>query len=95
VGIDNLGAAQPVLTVRARPGPLASMLKFTTSSPVDGWLDGFTGNLQGQAMLSSTSSWAFPCPARSRSGVGDILLAGNQLGFRTLPIPPCVMRAAR
>jgi hypothetical protein len=48
VGIDNLGAAQPVLTVRAGPGPLASMLKFTTSSPVDGWLDGFTGNLQGR-----------------------------------------------
>ncbi|BBF85894.1 possible exported protein [Aquitalea magnusonii] len=89
VGIDNLGAAQPVLTVQGHAqGALASMLKFTTSSPVDGWLDGFTGNLQagGNAALNLKLGIPLsgPQPVRVR---GDILLAGNQLGFHTLPIP--------
>ncbi|WP_062789241.1 YhdP family protein [Aquitalea pelogenes] len=90
VGIDNLGATQPVLTVQGRAqGQLASMLKFTTASPVDGWLDGFTGNLQAGGNAALNLKLGIPLSGHETPKVrGDILLSGNQLGFRTLPIPP-------
>ncbi|PXX48278.1 uncharacterized protein (TIGR02099 family) [Aquitalea magnusonii] len=90
VGIDDLGAASSILSVQGRAqGPLASMLKFTTSSPVDGWLDGFTGGIQAGGNAALDLQLGIPLSGKQPVKVhGDILLSGNQLAFKGLPIPP-------
>ena len=89
VGIDNLAAHEPVLSVKGRAqDTLARMLKFTTSSPVDGWLDGFTGNIHAEGNAALDLQLGIPLAGKAPVKVrGDILLAGNQLQFKGLPVP--------
>ncbi|MBV8680666.1 MAG: TIGR02099 family protein [Aquitalea sp.] len=89
VSINDLGAHESVLNIKGKAqGPLASMLKFTTSSPVDGWLDGFTGGIQATGNAALDLQLGIPLSGKETVKVrGDILLSGNQLAFRNLPIP--------
>ncbi|MDN0076577.1 YhdP family protein [Crenobacter sp. SG2303] len=87
--IADLGADTPVLTLTGKvKGPLQQMLGFTTQSPVDGWLGGFTSQLKGggnaELALKLEIPLHGPAPAKVR---GDIQFAGNRLGFGRFPIP--------
>jgi len=87
--IANLGADTPVLTLTGKAkGPLQQMLGFTTQSPVDGWLGGFTGQLKGGGNAGLALKLDIPLhgsePVKVR---GDIQFADNRLGFGRFPIP--------
>ncbi|MCW3478310.1 YhdP family protein [Neisseriaceae bacterium JH1-16] len=87
--IADLGADVPALTLTGKArGPLQQMLGFTTQSPVDGWLGGFTAQLKGSGTAGLALKLDIPLhgpdPVKVR---GDIHLAGNSLAFGHFPIP--------
>ncbi|MDF0604789.1 YhdP family protein [Neisseriaceae bacterium TC5R-5] len=88
--IDHLGADEPLLTIDGRASDqLSRLLAFTTQSPVDGWLNGFTGRLRasGKAVLDLHLNIPLdgPKPASVR---GDLQLNNNQLRFASYPTIP-------
>ncbi|TCP11625.1 uncharacterized protein (TIGR02099 family) [Crenobacter luteus] len=90
VGIADLSADAPRLTVDGKAaGPLAKMLVYTTQSPVDGWLAGFTGQIgaSGPARLGLKLDIPLSGPQAPRVE-GRLAFAGNALSFRDWPIPP-------
>ncbi|WP_246542755.1 YhdP family protein [Paludibacterium yongneupense] len=89
VTIPDLGAAKPQLQVLGQAnGRMQDMLAFTRKSPVDGWLDGFTGSLHatgsGKLDLGLTIPLAGKDPVLVR---GDIRFDDNGLRFARLPLP--------
>lgn len=89
VGIDNLGANVPHLSVHGKANDqLTRMLAFTTKSPIDKWLGGFTGQIQGQGSagldLSLLIPLSGPDPVKVR---GEITFPGNQVVMKNLPLP--------
>ncbi|WP_156039070.1 YhdP family protein [Chromobacterium haemolyticum] len=88
--INNLGADVPMLAVEGRAADrLQRMLAFTTQSPVDGWLDGFTGQIEAGGNASLDLKLAIPLAGEQGVGVrGDLHFADNALQFKSLPIPP-------
>lgn len=89
VGIADLGAAAPVLDIKGKAkGELSKLLAFTTHSPVDGWLGGFTGQIQATGPAGLDLTIAVPLSAAGESRVtGDLSFAGNRLAFTHWPIP--------
>ncbi len=90
VTIDNLAADVPWLHIDGgADDQLQKMLAFTTRSPVDGWLGGFTGGLKGEGKAGLKLKLAIPLAGTEDVKVrGDIKLAGNRLAFSRLPLPP-------
>ncbi|WP_374420628.1 YhdP family protein [Chromobacterium sp.] len=88
--IAHLGAEVPMLTVEGRAADrLQRMLAFTTQSPVDGWLDGFTGQIEAGGDASLDLKLTIPLAGEQGVAVrGDLHFADNALRFKSLPIPP-------
>lgn len=89
VGIADLGAVAPLLDIKGRAqGELAKLLAFTTHSPVDGWLGGFTGQIQAAGPARLDLTIAVPLSAAQTSRVtGDLSFVDNRLAFTHWPIP--------
>ena len=79
-----------MLTVEGRAADrLQRMLAFTTQSPVDGWLDGFTGQIEAGGDASLDLKLTIPLAGEQGVAVrGDLHFADNALRFKSLPIPP-------
>ncbi|OHX15088.1 TIGR02099 family protein [Chromobacterium sphagni] len=90
VGIDQLGAAVPWLKIDGQiDDRLDRMLAFTTKSPVDGWLGGFTGKIKAAGPAGLKLQLAVPLAGNEAVKVrGDIDFRHNQLQFTQLPLPP-------
>ncbi|WP_293765497.1 YhdP family protein [uncultured Aquitalea sp.] len=90
VSIDNLAAPVPMLAIKGKAqDSLQKMLRYTAQSPVDGWLDGFTGQIAASGDAGLDLDIAIPLAGEGGPKVkGDIKLAGNRLDFKSLPVPP-------
>ncbi|WP_054286484.1 YhdP family protein [Gulbenkiania mobilis] len=89
VTIPDLGADIPMLNIAGEArGPLPAMLRYTTLSPVDRWLDGLTGRIESSGPASLKLQLGIPLHGDGRTAVrGDLDFAGNPVTFRGWPIP--------
>ena len=89
VSIPDLGAPRPLLLVDGQAnGRVQDMLAFTRKSPVDGWLDGFTGSLRASGDARLDLGLKIPLAGKSPVLVhGDIRFNDNGLRFTRLPLP--------
>ncbi|MBW7566981.1 YhdP family protein [Chromobacterium subtsugae] len=89
VGIDQLGATAPWLKIEGEiDDKLDRMLAFTTKSPVDGWLGGFTGKIRAAGPAALKLQLAVPLAGEDSTKVrGDIDFKHNRLLFTQLPLP--------
>jgi uncharacterized protein (TIGR02099 family) len=89
VSIPDLSAAVAQLQIDGHAeGDLAHMLRYTTKSPVDGWLGGFTGKVRadGRAMLDL--GLIVPLSGNNDARVkGRVQFLGNRLDLTSLPLP--------
>ncbi|QEL55536.1 YhdP family protein [Chromobacterium paludis] len=88
--IDELGADAPVLKIDGRvQDALQRMLVFVEKSPVDGWLDGFTRQIQAEGEAGLKLQLSVPLAGEASTRVrGDLEFKRNALQFKNLPLPP-------
>ncbi|WP_199154481.1 YhdP family protein [Chromobacterium sp. ASV23] len=89
VAIEQLGADVPWLKINGRAEDrLDRMLAFTTKSPVDGWLGGFTGQIKAEGPVGLKLQLAVPLDGDESTRVrGDLEFKHNALQFKRLPLP--------
>ncbi|WP_168929120.1 YhdP family protein [Crenobacter intestini] len=90
VRLPDLATQDARLDIAGRvDAPLSTMLAYTVKSPVNGYLDGFLGEISatGQAKLGLKLDIPLEAPENTRVK-GTLALAGNDLRFTGLPIPP-------
>ncbi|POZ60071.1 TIGR02099 family protein [Chromobacterium alticapitis] len=89
VAIDQLGAETPWLKIDGMAEDrLDRMLAFTGKSPVDGWLDGFTSQIQAAGDAGLKLQLAVPLAGPETIRVrGDLSFRNNRLQFKHLPLP--------
>ncbi|GGY23203.1 YhdP family protein [Paludibacterium paludis] len=88
--LPDLTADNAWLDITGRAdAPLAKMLTYTTRSPVDKWLSGFTGQIRasGDATLALELKVPLSGPDTTRVR-GRIGFVGNRLEMTRLPLPP-------
>ncbi|AUH51506.1 TIGR02099 family protein [Chromobacterium sp. ATCC 53434] len=89
VGIDQLGADTPWLKIDGDvDDKLDRMLAFTTKSPVDGWLGGFTGRIRAVGPAALKLHLEVPLAGDAATRVrGDLDFKRNALTLGALPLP--------
>jgi uncharacterized protein (TIGR02099 family) len=99
VSIPDLDAHNNHLLIRgSAEGPLAKMLAYTVKSPVDRWLDGFTGGIaaSGAAKLDLKIDLPLSSAEQGKEKVdGAVDLSGNTLKFTSLPLPMASQTSGR
>lgn len=87
--IDQLGADVPWLRIDGKvEDRLDRMLAFTTKSPVDGWLGGFTGRIRASGPAALRLKLDVPLAGSDSTRVrGDLDFQRNSLKLGGLPLP--------
>ena len=88
--IEDLSADHIMLqTAGQMAAPLQDMLRYTTRSPVNGWLSGFTGAIRATGNARLDLALTIPLSlANSTQVKGQLQFADNQLVLHSLPLPP-------
>ena len=81
VKIADVGASSPLLEIRGgAAAPMDGLLRWTASSPVNGWLDGFlqSAKATGPGRLNLTLNIPLDAPDRTQMS-GELTFVGNNI----------------